>query len=469
MATLRRSSLIPAKKQLEEKSEDSIDVYDDGKSLSRDKLAAAFVCMLGCMIQCASLTVLQPFFPGVAQSRGNDVTEIGIVFSVYPFIGFISSPIIGKILSKDGSTKNMLIQGLLLDGIFICLMIPTTFLKSPAIFFLSTTAIRAVEALGYSMSLTCYYTLISTEFPDDICILIPLVETLFGLGVMLGPAIGELLYKIGGYYLPLMTLGIVTIFFAGVSYMLLPKWATKITICADKDEARSGMGTILRDPRALWSLLIVAAACTANGFNVTTLALYVKPFGLSTVMASVVYTTYGVFYAIFSFISGFLCKIIRDCRVMVISGALCHVVGMCLLGPLPFIPIKTSVRLIILGQALIGIGHGGIFNCAYIHFLRHSVDNLGFPDNDRTYALVAGLVSTAFFFGSFAGPIFGGVAMDTMGYKVGTLVMAGTVLSVTVPLTIYYVFDVLKPEILKPVGIRGMSFDLGQARRVSQA
>lgn len=56
-------------------------------------------------------------------------------------------------------------------------------------------------------------------------------------------------------------------------------------------------------------------------------------------------------------------------------------------------------------------------------------NNLGFPDNDRTYALVAGLVSTAFFFGSFAGPIFGGVAMDTIGYKLGSLAMAGVTLA----------------------------------------
>ena len=35
----------------------------------------------------------------VAQSKGNDATQIGIVFSVYPFIGFISSPLIGKMVS----------------------------------------------------------------------------------------------------------------------------------------------------------------------------------------------------------------------------------------------------------------------------------------------------------------------------------------------------------------------------------
>lgn len=37
-------------------------------------------------------------FISQAQSKGNSATQFGIVFGTYPFVGFIFSPICGKLV-----------------------------------------------------------------------------------------------------------------------------------------------------------------------------------------------------------------------------------------------------------------------------------------------------------------------------------------------------------------------------------
>lgn len=68
---------------------------------TRMRISTVALTVLGCMVQTASYSVLAPFYPSVARAKGNDATQIGIVFSVYAFVGFVSSPFIGKMVSSS--------------------------------------------------------------------------------------------------------------------------------------------------------------------------------------------------------------------------------------------------------------------------------------------------------------------------------------------------------------------------------
>ncbi|XP_076365845.1 MFS-type transporter SLC18B1-like [Tachypleus tridentatus] len=59
-----------------------------------------------------------------------------------------------------------------------------------------------------------------------------------------------------------------------------------------------------------------------------------------------------------------------------------------LLGPAPFLPLETTLWLVIIAQVLLGLGAGG--KVGFNHFLRVTVLR-GFPDEIPTLTIVSGL------------------------------------------------------------------------------
>ena len=49
--------------------------------------------------------------------------------------------------------------------------------------------------------------MIAKEFPDNVATMFAILETFFGIGMILGPTIGGALYELGGFTLPFAVLG----------------------------------------------------------------------------------------------------------------------------------------------------------------------------------------------------------------------------------------------------------------------
>ena len=68
---------------------------------------------------------------------------------------------------------------------------------------------QALGGFGAGTNTTVCFSLIITFFPEDKQKLIGILEAGIGLGLLLGPLIGVLLYQIGGYSCPFWTLGFI--------------------------------------------------------------------------------------------------------------------------------------------------------------------------------------------------------------------------------------------------------------------
>ncbi|XP_022705882.1 MFS-type transporter SLC18B1-like [Varroa jacobsoni] len=415
---------------------------------TRERISVLVLTALGCIVQCASYSVLQPFYPQVARQKGNDATEIGIVFSTFPLIGFMSSPLAGKLLSSGIAPKSVLIVGLTIDGVFLSTMGSLSLIKNSTGFFVASMITRLLEAVGFSICLTCYNTMIGAQFPDRLRIMVPLVETVFGFGIMIGPAVGSVLYDIGGYQLPFIVFGACSLTFACLAIVILPNEMrtnenaerTKNTKEKEKSCDMKGLAhplkikSLLCEWRVICDILAVFVCCFVIGFNGATLALRTKDLGVSSAsQSSLVFLTYGVVYAISSLANGFLSNQVTDCRLLVLLGGVIFCTGLATLGPMPMLPIKPSWWLLMLSQALMGIGNGAIYNLSYVHTLKYVINQLNYPSKAPTYALVASLYSMAFFLGAFLGPFLGGVLFDVVGYRWATTVVLLVVLIPMIP------------------------------------
>jgi MFS family permease len=117
-------------------------------------------------------------------------------------------------------------------------------------FILLAFIVRIFEGVGAAAFLTSSYTICSGEFPTRVAtifvsvfvILAPLnreslnylrcwshdrwqalLETCFGLGLILGPTVGGALYQASGYYLPFVVLGSFLVLGGVIAFWSLPK------------------------------------------------------------------------------------------------------------------------------------------------------------------------------------------------------------------------------------------------------
>ena len=104
-------------------------------------------------------------------------------------------------------------------------------------------AVRIFEALGTASFLTSAFAIIAEAFPNSVAttfvsklIIVQNVgrlyislnvykatlETSFGIGLITGPAVGGLLFELGGYGLPFFVVGALLIAATFLSWILLP-------------------------------------------------------------------------------------------------------------------------------------------------------------------------------------------------------------------------------------------------------
>ncbi|XP_022673420.1 MFS-type transporter SLC18B1-like isoform X2 [Varroa destructor] len=349
------------------------------------------------------------------ETRGNSKTQYGILFGCYPFVGMFTAPIVGKLLVRTIRAKNMLVWGMLLDALFT---IATGFLTwiDGYPFFYFGLLLRSLQSVGFSMACTTFYAIIGAELGPWAHICLPIIETIYGASVVIGPAIGGFMYERGGFKLPFFFLGISTLI---TTFLIM---ATFPVVRKGTQSSRFQSSCLL-DIRIILNLLMVMSTFIIVGFNDATLALHLRQFALSPTMTGLSFIICGGFYSVSSVFWGIMCKRVRDPRFIVLCGAVLTNIAVALVGPLPFITVEATLTLVLVMQAFMGTGYGPSFVCSFMHSLHVLTTEKGLPDDLGTYAMLSGIFMPACFFGNAVGPVLGGILLDYYGYRHATLLM----------------------------------------------
>ena len=76
--------------------------------------------------------------------------------------------------------------------------------------------------------------MIAKEFPDNVATMFAILETFFGIGMIVGPTVGGALYEAGGFTLPFVLLGAVLVCAAGFCYFVLPSSVDAVNAVSEK-------------------------------------------------------------------------------------------------------------------------------------------------------------------------------------------------------------------------------------------
>ncbi|RWS27908.1 MFS-type transporter-like protein [Leptotrombidium deliense] len=136
-----------------------------------------------------------PFFPREAELKGATTTQYGIIFGIYEFGIVVFSPFVGKMMPRI-SPQFLVESGLFIAG-WCCTLFGALQWSPPGFTFVSLAfLIRAFESIGGACVFTATYTIIAVYFTDRIPQLYATAETCFGIGTIVGPAIGGFLFEV---------------------------------------------------------------------------------------------------------------------------------------------------------------------------------------------------------------------------------------------------------------------------------
>ena len=76
--------------------------------------------------------------------------------------------------------------------------------------------------------------MIAKEFPENVATMFTILETFFGIGMIVGPTVGGALYEAGGFTLPFVLLGTILVCASGFCFFVLPSSVDSVNSVTEK-------------------------------------------------------------------------------------------------------------------------------------------------------------------------------------------------------------------------------------------
>ena len=161
-------------------------------------------------LQSISFSQVGPFYPFEAKEKGVTPLSLGLIIGSFSIAYILSAAISGKYLTQIGKGLGLKV-GLLMVIIQLFGLGSLKFISTPSLFIGLSIAAMSIGGSGAALNVTCALAIINTNYPNEREKNLGLFEGGSGLGLLLGPLLGSLLYAIGGYCLPFLTFGLISL------------------------------------------------------------------------------------------------------------------------------------------------------------------------------------------------------------------------------------------------------------------
>lgn len=368
------------------------------KGLKLSPLLFIFATLL---INRIGMSILFPILPFLVERFRSDATTLGLLSSVYAVAQFLATPALGAISDKYGRRPVLLIC--VLGSSLSYLMFGLA--GALWVLFLS----RLIDGITGGVAATAQAYIADTSTPENRSKNFGLTGVAFGLGFVLGPALGGALASIN-LYVPVFFAAALALMDVILGYFTLPE-----SLSADKRQSftlkdlnpLNQLADLLQNRRIrgfLWATFVFNFAF--SGFTSIFVLFLNDRFQWGTSEAAVVFVLIGVVSTIVQ--GGLIRKWVPrygEARLTVV-GLIALAVGFGLIALTP--PHTVWITpMIYSSQALLALGVGLLLPC-----LRGLISNrVSDREQGRTIGSAQGLQSLAVIFG----PLWAGWSFDHLG------------------------------------------------------
>uniref|UniRef100_A0A224YZG5 Protein containing MFS 1 domain n=1 Tax=Rhipicephalus zambeziensis TaxID=60191 RepID=A0A224YZG5_9ACAR len=377
----------------------------------------------------ALLGVTQTFFPLLATKRGVPAWKCGLVFSVFKVAMFLASVLGDRMLQWTSPQACYLIGQ---TGAFIFSVSEASLYWSSGsqwLFFLSLATVL-VGGFAVGLYFVSLFSVVTHKFSKNPGLIIAALEISWGIGNMIGSALGGQLIDVWAYPLPFFVMSAIL--------MLSFPWNTKLgskinsmppTVVEKVDGVKPKYSNLMRDPLFLAHMTTLTTVWVISAFNEPTLQPSLEEFQTSVTVRGVVFAVQFASYVFGCTLAATFCHL----QVMAFYAFLGHLFTLTayfIIGPVILTRLERNLGLVYAAQVLLGVGMSSLFVCAYHEALQRATQ-LGYPDDITTHGFVSSTVFTFMVSGSIVTDPIAGKLMDAYGYRKATTFMFFLLLTLT--------------------------------------
>ena len=201
----------------------------------------------------------------------------------------------------------------------------------------------------------CFQT-VSRKYRSTI---LSVIETSFGVGMMVGPSFGGLLYDLRGFDLPFSVSGGALMMCSLLAAIVLSRPRTLSPHSSlDELEGRSDTtySQLLGNPSISVCFVIIILSEMALSWLLPSLDPFLNlNFALNSTLTGMLFSLEGITYALFSPLFGLWLDRGLSPYAGLVGGTICNIMGLCVIGPMPFLQfIPKSPYTSGVGMAIIG-------------------------------------------------------------------------------------------------------------------
>ncbi|KAI1895770.1 hypothetical protein AGOR_G00110190 [Albula goreensis] len=378
-------------------------------------------------------SILGPFFPYEAKKKGASQTVIGLIFGCYALCNLMGSLILGKYIVQIGA-KFMLISGLFVSS--GCTILFGLLDKVPGTtnFIVLCFIIRSIDAVGFAAGVTSSFALSAKVFPNNIATVLGSLEIFSGLGLILGPPFGGLLYQSFGYEIPFIVLGCFLFLMVPFNMYMLPNF--------DATPSKDSFIRLITRPKVTLICFVIFTLSSGLGFLDATLSIFAtEKFKLSPGYVGLLLLGVSLPYCLSSPLLGVVSDKFPSVRKwLMVLGGFATAIGFFLLGPTPIFHIQSQLWLSIFMLTLVGFSLGMTGIPTFPEILNCALEN-GFDDGLSTLGLVSGMFGAVWSIGMFFGPTFGGFMTQTLSFEWAAAIEGAIGLLASVLLGVYFLIE----------------------------
>jgi DHA1 family tetracycline resistance protein-like MFS transporter len=319
------------------------------------KRSPLYLIWLTVFIDMVGFGIIIPVLPFFARSHGATPAELGALLASYSLMQFVFAPILGSLSDRIGR-KPVLAVSLFGTAVASAILGLAASLEG-ALWLLF--AARAIDGITGANISTAQAYIADVTPPEKRARGMALIGMAFGVGFILGPAIGGILADVD-ISLPFYTVSGLALINSILVMARLPEPSRHLSVTTEARSRLSRLVRGLRDARTGMLLVILLFATIAFSCMEATLALLLADrFEYGPVQTGYLFVLIGLVMAVVQgLLVGRLVERIGE-RPLVVFGTLILAVGLGMLG----LPIPPSLPLLIAGLVLLAIG-AGLYNPA---------------------------------------------------------------------------------------------------------
>lgn len=166
-------------------------------------------------------SIIAPILP--LELEDHHVAEIwnGVIIGIYALSDIVTSLLVPYTLQKYNK-KSMIVFAMGLMGISIGCFAVVMFLTEPWMILTFWIVLRIIQGWAASIIDWMAFAIVALVYKDNQVKYLGIMESTMGIGVMMGPLIGNLLYNIVGFKLTFVIVGIIIVLWSGMVYKFMP-------------------------------------------------------------------------------------------------------------------------------------------------------------------------------------------------------------------------------------------------------